>query len=58
MRTKSIIVLGAKVVILALILFVCYSIASVAVGLTDSAQTAFGGFAQSRDVMRNGAKDI
>lgn len=40
MSTKSIIVLGLKVVILAFLLFVCYSIASVAVGLTNSAQTA------------------
>ena len=40
MSTKSIIVLGLKIVILAFLLFVCYSIASVAVGLTNSAQTA------------------
>ncbi len=32
--------LGLKVVILAFLLFVCYSIASVVVGLTNSAQTA------------------
>ena len=40
MSTKSIIVLGLKIVILAFLLFVCYSIASVAIGLTNSAQTA------------------
>jgi len=39
MSTKSIIVLGLKIVILAFLLFVCYSIASVAVALTDFAET-------------------
>jgi hypothetical protein len=40
MNAKTIVMLGLKIVALTFILFVCYSIASVAVGLTDFAQAA------------------
>jgi len=40
MSTKTIVMLGLRVVVLTFILFLCYSIASVAVGLMNSAQTA------------------
>jgi len=36
---KNVIILGLKVVVLAFLLFVCFLVASVAVGLSDSAQT-------------------
>lgn len=40
MSTKTIAMLGLRVVVLAFLLLVCYSIASMSVGLMDSAQTA------------------
>ncbi|HAA89411.1 MAG: Uncharacterized protein XD63_1426 [Thermoanaerobacterales bacterium 50_218] len=40
MNAKTTIILGLKVIILTSLLFVCYLIASMSVGLTDSAQTA------------------
>ncbi|MRG77634.1 MAG: hypothetical protein C5S33_07730 [ANME-2 cluster archaeon] len=40
MGTKTTVMLGLRIVVLTLLLFVCYSIASVAVGLTDTTQTA------------------
>jgi len=39
MNAKTTVMLGLKVIVLTFLLFACYSIASVAVGLTDSAQT-------------------
>lgn len=40
MSAKTTVMLGLRIVVLTFLLFVCYSIASVAVGLTDSTQTA------------------
>jgi len=40
MNVKTTVMLGLKIVVLTFLLFVCYSIASVTVGLTDSVQTA------------------
>lgn len=40
MNTKTTIMLGLKIIVLTFLLFVSYSIASMAVGLTDTAQTA------------------
>lgn len=40
MNAKTTVMLGLRIVVLTFLLFVCYLIASVAVGLTDSTQTA------------------
>lgn len=40
MNAKTVIFLGLKIVVLTLLLFVCFSISSLVVGLTDVAQTA------------------
>jgi hypothetical protein len=39
MNTKKTIILGLKITILIFLLFVCYSIASIAVGLVDLTQS-------------------